>query len=1166
MSRKIFINILVFSLLFLPKLFASHPLDKYLFVRNEGQWEDSILYKADIPGGYLCITPKGLEYLLYDTRQLDHLRNKNKQDKADQLRTTPSLINSQKIAYSFNTSLSASNVIASSPEEQTFNYFLGNDASRWRTGVKAYKEIYIRNVFENIDFRICSLDQALKYEYIVKANGDPGKIRLNYQGASSVEVLNRELHLKTAFGHFKEFEPFTYQKSGDQKRQVRSRFKMSGGAVYFELGEYDKSKELIIDPELVFSTYSGSASDNWSHTATYDSKGNLYAAGTVFGPNFPVTAGSLQEKLGGASGGGGLLSRTDIVIIKYSDDGSKILYSTFLGGQESEVPHSLIVNSKDQLVVFGTTSSINFPTSSNGYDKTYNGGVTVSEPQNTTGISYLAGSDIFVTLISEDGKKILGSTYVGGSGNDGLNDHRVLSIRNYGDEFRGEVYVDKDDKIYVASVTSSENFPLVNSSGPIHSFYDAVTFRLNGDCSALEFSTYIGGNDYDAGYGIRVNSKGEIFVCGVTKSKDFGPTASAYKKDFGGEMEGFVVKIADGKIISKTYLGTPNSDIALLLDIDKESNVYVFGLTTGSYPVSSGVYSNQRSGQFIHCLDNQLSKTIFSSVFGTGRGNGRIDIVPTAFLVNDCGNIYVAGWGGKVNVGNGYNEFSTTTGLPVTRDAFKSTTTGSNYYIAIFEKNFKSLLYGTFFGSNAPPVAEDERGDHLDGGTCRFDKNGIIYHSACVCKAGNFVEFPLKNAVQSNHNNSNCNMAAFKFNIDALLAKFNLTSGTLVNMPELCAPAKVTFDNKSVGAVTYQWKINDKAISTSEHINYVFSDSGYYAIKLKAFNNVICKATDSTTRFIRVKSFNSSAKGDTTICTGALVQLGATGGDTYKWAPVTGLSDPNIANPTANVQQSVIYEVTISNSECTVKREVNIRVEDTKADFKVSENKQICSGSSVLLTASGLADKFVWSSAGMADSVKNSILIRPSKTSTYTVQGFYKDGCKPKKEVLVSIDNSVKPDFEVAYEFDCNKPSVINFNNLTGSSASKFEWLMDSGERFNTESVRNYQAREDKVYQVTLKAYSALGCEFTIQKNIDLSKYDGLIPNVITPNNDGKNDSFVVGFPGIKLQIYDAWGRIILNTQEYENNWGKNAVPGTYYYLLNLPDGKACKGWLKVIK
>src|SRR5690606_674667 len=141
---------------------------------------------------------------------------------------------------------------------------------------------------------------------------------------------------------------------------------------------------------------------------------------------------------------------------------------------------------------------------------------------------------------------------------------------------------------------------------------------------------------------------------------------------------------------------------------------------------------NAGSGQFIHALDSTLSKTIFSTVIGSRRGTP--DISPTALLVNECGNIYLAGWGGAVNVRTNHNVSSNTNGLPVTSDALRRTTNGNNFCTAILGAGAESLLYATYFGNTTPTDPNDIRGDHVDGGTSRFDENGVIYHATCACE------------------------------------------------------------------------------------------------------------------------------------------------------------------------------------------------------------------------------------------------------------------------------------------------------------------------------------------------------------------------------------------------------------------------------------------------
>lgn len=1123
----------------------------YIFIKNQGQWPSEVLYRTSIPSGQLWITQKGLVYQLYEAKNSPHFSS-NRQAK--------------KSFSTQNISLEFKNFCQFSKKEkavaQTFNFFIGQNQSEWKSNVPAFEEIYLENIFDGVDFRMYSTDESLKYEYVVKPGADIGQIKFRYEGANETLVLKNELVLKTNFGLIKEFQPFTYQNVNKQKKPIKSAFKIDDGYISFQIAEYNHSQELIIDPELVFSTFSGSLSDNWSHTATYDSKGNTYAGGTVFGVNFPVSSNALQPKSGGTTTASDIGYRTDIVIIKYSEDGKKILYSTFLGGNESEVPHSLIVNSKDELVIFGTTSSETFPITDASFDRTFNGGTFLNGPPITTNIAFFSGTDIFVSVLSENGDRLLGSTFVGGNENDGIHDFRALDIQNYGDEFRGEVYVDASDNIYIASVSTSSNFPTINSIQTKKSTYDAVVFKLNNYCNRLLFSTFIGGNNYDAAYGIRVDKSEAIYVCGVTLSKDFPLSSLAFKKTLGGDTEGFVIKIENQKLTSSTYLGTSKGDIAHLIDLDLEGNVNILGSTLGEYPVSNGLYQNAKSGQFVQVLSNNLNSSKFSSVFGTGRQIGMVDLVPTAFMVNDCGNIYVAGWGGKVNSENGYNKNSTTKGLPVTENAFKKTTSGSNYYFAIFEKGFKSLLYGTFFGSNAPANADEERGDHLDGGTCRFDKNGTIYHSACVCKAFGFVEFPLKNAVESNHRNGNCNMAAFKFNLDALNARFDLKDGSKLNPSEICAPTKLDFANNSIGGETYEWYVNNAKVSTGENINYTFTDSGQYKIKLIAYNKVTCKAVDSTFRTVKVKSFEHSISKDTTVCPGAAVYLKATGGKSYKWTPSLFFENSINSAVTTKVQNTQIFTVEISNEVCTIKKDLKVTVENTKQDFGATNNSTICKGNGIVLTASGLADKFVWSGEGISDSTKASIFIKPSKTITYTVNAFYTDGCNPQKTVKITVDESVKLDFDFEYKYACHKPSEIVFNNKS-TGAKSYIWKI--GETPETNDISTFTLRTNLTTKLTLKGLSDVGCAFETSRNIDLKSYDGIIPNVITPNNDKKNDTFVVGYPSSGLQIFNAWGKKVYENFNYQNDWGNKINAGTYYYLITIPNGQTCKGWLEVI-
>ena len=200
---------------------------------------------------------------------------------------------------------------------------------------------------------------------------------------------------------------------------------------------YDTTKELIIDPEIVFATYTGATTDNWGFTATYDEAGHLYAGGASFGVGYPTTVGAFQEEFAGGDLAGPF--QTDIGISKFSTDGSDLIYSTYLGGGDSnEMPHSMFVSDDNELVVLGSTGSNEYPTTDNAFDTSFNGGNPFSGANN---IQYTNGADIVVARFSTDGSDLVASTYLGGSGDDGLNLAADLTF-NYADEARGEVFLD----------------------------------------------------------------------------------------------------------------------------------------------------------------------------------------------------------------------------------------------------------------------------------------------------------------------------------------------------------------------------------------------------------------------------------------------------------------------------------------------------------------------------------------------------------------------------------------------------------------------------------------------------------------------------------------------------------------------------------------------------
>jgi gliding motility-associated-like protein len=1207
--------------------------DGLRFIQNKGQWQQDVLFRAELPGGFLFLKKQSMVYVLYDAREVS-AQHASKPLQEESSRVVPQVIKAHGVEVQFAGSSPEVKLSQSSPDGSSYNYFIGNDSNRWGSQAGGFGEVLYKDLYPGIDFRIYAYKFTIKYEFIVHPGADASRIRLNYEGAAGLQ-LNKsgQVVIETSVGPFKEAKPYSFQEIEQRTREIASNFVLKDNQIEFALpNDYDHTQSLTIDPELIFSTFSGAQSDNWGHTATYDNQGNLYSGGTVFGANFPVSIGAFQVNFGGF---------VDTALMKFSPDGARLLYATFVGGSATDIPNSLVTNSKGELFVYGTTASTNFATTGNAFQTTFGGGASITP---IDGLGLANGSDIFVLRISPNGQQLLGSTYLGGSGNDGLSSVSNIQIRNYGDTFRGEIVLDKNENVLIVSSTNSTNFPLKNAfQTTLSGRQDAVISRFSSDLSTLQWSTYFGGGDFDAAFSIKPSTNGEdVYITGLTKSNNLPIKGGTFKDRLGGAEDAYVARFKNDQFVQVSYLGTDAADGAYLLDLDPSGNVHVFGVTRGAYPVSQGVYSDANSGQFIHALDPTLSRTIFSTVIGSKRGVP--DISPTALLVNECGNIYIAGWGGTVNERTTYNTQSSTNGMTVTDDAIRRTTNGNNFYLAILEAGAKSMLYATYFGSVSPANPLEDRGDHVDGGTSRFDKNGVVYHATCACGG---TRFPTSPTAWSRTNNSdNCNNAAFKLDIDRLRADFDVYDGTVKGVVQGCAPLNLTFVNTSEGGVDYIWEIDGGGFSReANQSNYNFTKAGNYTVTLQAFNRLTCKKVDIATKQIKVTNLNVVAAGDTTVCHGVPVPLLVQGGKEHTWSPTEGLDNPKSTNPIARIDKTTEYKVEVKDEAgCVVTKTVKVTVDDSKPDFLASKDTTICPGQTVVLTSAGSAVSYIWTAdpslsdttgtrvsatptqtttytvkgqyddgctptetmtitvdnnkpdftvspgllvcAGQkvdmqafgsaaqfiwkGDSSLNAtigtvITAFPSQTTTYTVQAKYADGCKPEKQIIVQVDRTYEPLFEIIQSGEaCNEPVKYEFQNLT-KNAARYEWNVGNGARLTSNNVSDKVYDTPGEYAVTLTAYNQAGCALSVSRLLSAAP-PLVLPNVITPNGDGKNDTFVVPVQNSSLQIYNRWGKEVLNSPDYQNNWGKGVGNGTYFYEIATRRGNRCKGWVQVLE
>lgn len=870
--------------------------------------------------------------------------------------------------------------------ETYHNYFLGNDPSRWRSGVPLYREVAWTHTMAGFEIRLKPGPGILKYDVEVAPNGFLPVIRVD--GAEKIRLKDSRLEIFTSVGTLEEFIPEAWQTDGSRKIPLKVSYKLQGNRIHFVLPpEYDPALPLTIDPQLVFSTYVGSGSDSWGFTATYDNLHNGYAGGIVFGSAYPLTPGAYQSTFGG---------NVDVCISKFNPAGSLQVFATFFGGNRPDFPYSMVVNSQNQLIVLGVTGSSNLPVTPGCSDNSFNGGNPLNYWQN--GVSYLAsfqnGADLFVAKFSANGQQLLGSTFVGGTGNDGINTAGGLNF-NYADDFRGEVVVDHQDNILCISSTHSTDFPVVNAFDPtFNGVQDAVVFKLNTELTSLLWSTYFGGALADAGYGLKVRSNGEIYFCGGTRSLDLQGTGNSAQLSLAGDRDGFLacLSASGNALLAATYVGTPAYDQAYLLELDQHEHPCLLGQTLGAMGQVAGssgiIYGYPNRGLFIRRYNADLSQVTLSTTLGTSPYT--ISIVPTAFLVDECNYFYIAGWAGEVNLN--YNVTCSTTGLPVTSNAHQTTTDGSDFYFALFREDASSLYYATFFGG---PNSHE----HVDGGTSRFNKQGIIYQAICGGCGGYSDMYTTPGAWSSQNSSSNCNLALVKFRISDFFAAIQP-----VGFGYLCIGEAVQFINESVGATHFLWLFGDGTSSTLANPTHAYSQPGTYTVTLVAYNNDYCNGSDTATLEVTVLGLGGSTYATTdTLCPGESITLNASGGTSYQWLPAPGLNPSQMQHPSPSVTptHTTTYVVLISSSCGTDSLHITVPVHNFQ--LTTSPNDTICIGSSCQLWASG-AHTYLWQPpAGLSDPTAPNPIASPVITTAYAVTGTYYT-CTLTDTVWVVVD------------------------------------------------------------------------------------------------------------------------------------------------------------------
>ena len=661
------------------------------------------------------------------------------------------------------------------------NYFIGNDPEKWRTEVSTYARVTYHELYPGVDLVYYGSQRQVEYDFIVKAHADPKKIAISFSGTDGLEIdKDGGLVAHLPGGDVRWKKPFAYQDTATGRQEVSVNFVLKHRReISFKVASYDASRNLIIDPVMVYATYLGGNKGDFAAGIVVDASGNAYIVGDTSSANFP-TASAFRTTSAGSN---------DVFVTKLNSTGSGVIYSTYLGGSGNDYAGGIVLDASGNAFLTGETDSPNFPTRNAAY------------PGN-------AGfNDAFVTKLGPSGNSLIYSTYLGGNGDDA---GRAIAV-------------DTGGNAYVTGATYSKGsgngpFPTTqgayqgnNGGGNAISADAFVTkFDTNG---AVSYSTFLGGSSFETANGIAVDSSGNAYVVGevasypdypTPPSSDF-PVVNAFQSTFNqgnldplaGNTDGFITKMnATGTgLIFSTFLGGNDADTITGIALDSVGRVHVVGITSstnfptinGAQPQNAGVANDPDfpgPDAFVTKFETNGTSLLYSTYLG-----GTIDEFPFlldrfGIAVDKFGDIYAAGQTGSYD-------------FPVTIGADQ---TNSEAAVDAFIVKINpavsgpaSLIYSTLLSGSTgilPGGADNE------GGPIAVDNNGNFY----VAGITSSTNFPvIAGAFRSTNGGGG---------YDSFVAKFSSPPDISVTMTPSLEPVTVGSN------VTYTIRVNNNGRST----------------------------------------------------------------------------------------------------------------------------------------------------------------------------------------------------------------------------------------------------------------------------------------------------------------------------------------------------------------
>ncbi|MEZ5046193.1 MAG: T9SS type A sorting domain-containing protein [Chitinophagaceae bacterium] len=838
-------------------------IDTRFFIENKGQWDDEVLFLCRQNGLNSWITKHGVVYDFYKS-----IKTKNKKNKDEY----------QKQTHVIRTSMKNASEARPENNEQKLSSFYNFYHSNKRVGnVSLYNEVNITNNYPNINIRYYFDNNSLRYDYIVKPKGKVGNIKFEIEGADEVLIKENKLMIKTSLGLVEHSELFAYQLIDGKKVKVECSFVEKENKVFgFNIGSYDMTKDLIIDP-IIYSIIIG-ANASFSYDVSYGldatSNGEPIIVGHTSDMNFPTTTGPSFQA-------GGF----DIFVTKYNASGTAIVYSTFLGGTALDQGFAIDVDASGNSYILGKTTSNDFPTTLGVVQPIFGG-----------------GTDITVTKLDPLGQLDY-STYVGGFSNDEP----------------GFRIIHNGTKDYITGTTSSPNLPITNSSF-LGGFSDVLVAVLDNNATNFDFLTYYGSItniqplEVEIGQSLALNSNNDIYVaCSVYDN--FPTTTGAYDVNYGGNGDAAIVLFQNsgGSVytpVASTYLGGNASlnDWSTSIVLNSIGDVIVTGGTlSSSFDVLNplpgfGAYSADWD-IFIQKLNPSLTTLLSSTYYG-----GQDRDVFFSLRLDNADNLHCTGTNTIAT--------SSTGNYPTTPTAYDASHNGTGD--VIFTKinaAISQVMYSTYVGGST---------DDLGFDLYVVNPREVII-TGVTSDDVNITNFP---ATQVFGNTQTEN--SFTFRLDICVPLISAVSG---NSPTCGNPINLgvsTVYANSVWPVTFSWSGPNGYTSNLQNpviTNPTLANSGTYTITVTDING----CTDQST--VNIIVTNGVQVVAASNCTSSTLNLTATTSlgtppFTYSWAGpgfTSALQNPSLSPLTTSMNG--IYTITVTDaSTCSASATILVDV------------------------------------------------------------------------------------------------------------------------------------------------------------------------------------------------------------------------------------------------